>query len=317
MSRLAGARFPALGTSAHVIVTDSDMLGEAEVLTRTELDALDRAASRFREDSELVALNASNGAAVVVSPLLFRAVEEALFASRSTLGVIDPTVGQALELCGYDRDFAEVVPEGPALTARLCPVPGWRRVQIDHPRSTVRVPKGVQVDLGATAKAGCADRTAALVARALGCGVLVNLGGDLAVAGPPPSGGWPVRIADRHDADEDIEGVTVSIAHGGLATSSTTARRWSRGGRVLHHLIDPSTGAPARPYWRTVSVAAQTCLLANIASTTSVILGPEAPEWLSGRGLAARLVHEDGWSVPVGSWPRETARESERVPASC
>jgi thiamine biosynthesis lipoprotein len=113
--------------------------------------------------------------------------------------------------------------------------------------------------------------------------------------------------------------VTVAITTGGLATSGTAARRWQRGGRQFHHLIDPATGAPAAPCWRTVTVAARTCLSANVASTASVILGAAAPAWLAQRGLHARLVTEDGAVVATGDWP-ESALEphpsdpSETVP---
>jgi thiamine biosynthesis lipoprotein len=186
-------------------------------------------------------------------------------------------------------------------------VPGWRRIRIDRASRTVSLPPGVQIDLGATAMAGCADRTARTVAATTLTGVLVNIGGDLAVAGPPPPEGWVVRVADRHDAPAGTPGVNVAIAHGGMATSGAASRRWSRGGLTTHHLIDPVTGAPAS-CWRTVSVAAESCLEASIASTASVILGARAPQWLADRGLAARLVSEGGFPVSVGGWPSDLGR---------
>ncbi|HEX4244646.1 MAG TPA: FAD:protein FMN transferase, partial [Acidimicrobiales bacterium] len=265
--------------------------------------ALDAAASRFREDSELTGLNASAGHPVQVSWALYVAIEEALQAAQITDGIVDPTVGHALELCGYDRDFSEVPPEGPPLKIRYQRVPGWRRIRLDRAQRTVTLPPGVRIDLGATAKAGCADRAARAAAALTRTGVLVNMGGDLAVAGPPPDDGWVVRVADRHDAPAEEPGVTVALRHGGLASSGTAARRWSRGGRTLHHLIDPTTGAPVDTCWRTVSVAATSCLEANIASTAAVILDTRAPQWLDTCGLAARLVTTAGISVNVGGWP--------------
>jgi thiamine biosynthesis lipoprotein ApbE len=254
-------------------------------------------------DSELTRLNASAGRPVQVSWPFFVAIEEALQAAQITDGIVDPTVGHALELCGYDRDFSEVPSDGPPLRLRYQRVPGWRRVRLDRAQQSVTLPAGVRIDLGATAKAGCADRAAQAAAAATRTGVLVNLGGDLAVAGPPPPDGWVIRIADRHDAPAEEPGVTVAIRHGGLASSGTAARQWSRGGQTLHHLIDPATGGPAETCWRTVSVAATSCLEANIASTASVILGTKAPQWLDGFGLAARLVTTEGFSVNVGGWP--------------
>jgi thiamine biosynthesis lipoprotein len=297
--------FPALGTTATVLTTHPGRLDEAVSVVEAELDAMDRACSRFRPDSDVAAINATAGRAVTVSALCLEAVAAALRAARLTAGAVDPTVGQSLQLIGYDRDFALVAPDGPPIHVQLQPVAGWESVVIDLAASTVRVPKDVELDLGATAKALCADRAAERAWAHTGTGVLVSLGGDVAVAGPAPQEGWPIQISEHHADPLDSGGPVVTIASGGLATSSTAARRWARGGRVLHHLIDPSTGAPASEVWRTVSVAAGSCLDANIASCASVIIGVVAPRWLGTRGLPARLVRADGAVLTVGGWPAE------------
>jgi len=297
--------FHALGTTVTVATADADVLDTVLNIVSTDVAALDRAASRFRADSELAALHEAGGAPVEVSDTLLVALQEALDAAALTGGLLDPTIGEALERCGYDRDFADVSPSGPPLTIRFARVPGWRGVRLDPVRHTAAVPAGVRIDLGATAKAGCADRSAARAAAVTGCGVLVNLGGDIAVAGEAPPGGWSIRVADRHDAGPDDQGVTIAIASGGLATSGTSARRWQRGGELLHHVINPATGRPAEPCWRTVTVAASSCLLANIGSTAAVVLGPSAPRWLADRNLHARLVAEDGSVTGVAGWPRD------------
>lgn len=304
-SSFPSTSFPAIGTRVTVVTTREAMLAAAVEAVRAEVVALDAAASRFRPDSELSQANEAAGRAVPVSSLLREAVEDALRAARVTDGLVTPTVGGALIVSGYDRDFREVAPDGPAITMKLRSVPGWQRVRVDQARGTLTVPPGVVVDLGATAKAGCADRAAYRAATVIGGGVLVNLGGDIAVAGPAPEGGWPVRVADRHDASPGTPGVTVAILDGGIATSGTGARRWCRGGQVLHHIVDPRTGMPAAEGWRTATVVGHTCLEANTASTASVILGPQAPVWLSDRGLHARLVADDGSTVLVGDWPGE------------
>lgn len=163
---------------------------------------------------------------------------------------------------------------------------------------------GAQLDLGATAKAWAADQCAGQIAGQLQCGVLVSLGGDVAV-GEAPAGGWQIRVTDDHASPQSAPGQTVSIASGGLATSSTAVRRWSAGGRQVHHIVDPATGTPAATCWRTVSVAAGTCADANTASTAAIIRGPDAPGWLSGLELPARLVAEDGAVVTTAGWPAE------------
>ena len=167
------------------------------------------------------------------------------------------------------------------------------------------MPAGVRLDLGATAKALAADRAAEQAGAAAGCGVLVSLGGDMATAGEPPAAGWPVRVTDWHAAPLDADGQTVRLPGGALATSSTTVRRWARGGEQLHHVLDPRTGRPAAVVWRTVSVAAATCVDANIASTASVIRGERSPSWLESVGLPARLVRQDGSVVRAAGWPGE------------
>jgi thiamine biosynthesis lipoprotein len=302
MGVIGHASFPALGSGAVVVVRDRLRLEIARREVAAEIDAIDRACSRFRPDSELTRVNAAAGRPVEVGGDLLAALEVALRAARVTAGDVDPTVGEALAVLGYDRDFASV-PAAGRPRVRVAAVPGWRRVRLDRRRGRVQVPAGVLLDLGATAKALAADRAAARAARAAGCGVLVSLGGDVATAGEAPADGWPVRIADSHAAAHGGEGETVRLAGGGLATSSTTVRRWNRGGERLHHIVDPRSGRPAPVVWRTVSVAASTCVDANIAATAAIIRGARSPAWLASLGLPARLVRPDGTAVRVGGWP--------------
>jgi FAD:protein FMN transferase len=291
------ASFPALGTTAVLLVTEATVLPEAQRLLRTDLDALDLACSRFRADSEVSRLPAGRPAAV--SPLLRAALDAALWTAEVTDGLVDPTVGEAVARLGYDRDFAEVPTDGPGVPAGA-PVPGWWRVRLAGDR--VVVPRGLSLDLGASAKAFAADRAADRIAAACGCGVLVSLGGDVAAAGPAPDGGWPVSVGDDHRRVDPGDPV-VAISGGGLATSSVALRTWRRGGRSVHHIVDPRTGDVPEPVWRTVSVAAGSCLAANAASTAAIVLGAGAPQWLAARRLPARLVGVDGRVSVVAGWP--------------
>jgi thiamine biosynthesis lipoprotein len=301
------ASWRALGTLVRLVVTDRHRLPEAQQMLRADLDAVDLACSRFRADSELSALASASadGRPHQVSPLLAEAIAVALRAARLTDGDVDPTVGAAMSAVGYDRDFEQIPSNGPSVT--VATVPGWRRVRLDG--RTLTMPLGTRLDLGATAKAWAADRSAARIATKLGCGVLVSLGGDVAVAGPAPDGGWRIRVQDvTGDPDDPPAGpyALVAIRDGGLATSSTMARRWRRGGDLLHHILDPRTGLPAAPVWRTVSVAAGCCADANAASTAAVIRGRAAPGWLARLGLPARLVDAAGAVLTVAGWPDES-----------
>jgi thiamine biosynthesis lipoprotein ApbE len=305
--REAAASLRALGTLVRLVVTDASCLSEARSVLEAELAAVDLACSRFRADSEIRALRAARGQQV--SPLLAEAIAVALRAARLTDGDVDPTVGAAMSTIGYDCDFEEIHRTGPALPVTVRTVPGWRQVRLED--RILTMPDGIQLDLGATAKAWAADRAAARIERQVGCGVLVSLGGDIAVAGPAPETGWRIRVQDvTGSPDDPPEGpyALVAIRDGGLATSSTAARRWQRGGDVLHHILDPHTGRPAEPVWRTVSVAAGTCVDANTASTAAVIRGRQALGWLASLGLPARLVDATGAVFTVAGWPQGPAQ---------
>jgi thiamine biosynthesis lipoprotein len=327
--KLARAKWQALGTSVELVVSDGHTLAHARTILECQLDQVDRACSRFREDSELMRVNALAGRIVQVGPLLIEAVELALRAAELTDGDVDPTVGAALVLAGYDRDMQLLDRISPATNdthTGACPGPameprvratllsGWRAVELDRERSTLRIPRGVKLDLGATAKAWAADRAAIAIQEAIGCSVLVSLGGDISTAGPTPSGklhgqiaqaGWQIHVTDDHRSGPSAPGQTISIAGGGLATSSTAVRRWRHHDQTMHHIIDPASGAPAEEVWRTVSVAASSCADANIAATAAIVRGARAPEWLAGLGLPARLVDRDGYVKTVGDWPCE------------
>jgi thiamine biosynthesis lipoprotein len=304
----------------QLVVTDSRLLPAARELLEADLAALDLACSRFRPDSELVAVgNRARGATaevtVTVSPLLAEAVAVALRAAQLTDGDVDPTVGGMLADLGYDRDFAQLTPPdqpasgpdgSPAVRVRV--IPGWRSVRVDIATGRLTVPAGARLDLGATVKGWAADRAAARIAAALGGGVLVSLGGDTAVAGEPPADGWRIRVQDRTGLpgeSPDGPSQVVTIRDGGLATSSTAARRWRRGGDVLHHILDPRTARPAAPVWRTVSVAAASCADANTAATAAIIRGRQALPWLTALGLPARLVALDGTVHTLAAWPED------------
>ncbi|GAB3409951.1 FAD:protein FMN transferase [Flindersiella endophytica] len=302
--------FSALGTRAELVLTEPAQLPAAECVLRQRLEELDAACSRFRADSELSGLQQRAGTRVRVSRLLFDALSVALRAARLTEGLVDPTVGDAISRLGYDRDFALLdrdrsVPSHPAT-----PVPGWQRLRLDPVTREVLIPQGVRLDLGATAKAWAADRAAAELARLAGCGVLVGLGGDIAVAGPPPAEGWRIVLGEDHARTDPDRDPTVVIGSGGLATSSTTVRTWRRCGRVLHHIVDPRTGDLSDPAWRTVSVAAATCLDANTATTAAIVIGHDAAGWLAQRGLPALLISVDGEATAVGGWPADPRRPS-------
>lgn len=305
--------FEVFGTTAVLLLTSPAAAVPARAIADRVFAEVDLACSRFRPDSELSRLNAAGGELLAISPTFADLLATALRAAKLTGGAVDPTCGRALTSLGYDRDFADVRAAGdvpPRLTGPVGPVPGWRQVRLDQGARRVRLGGGAQLDLGATAKAWAADKCAEQIASSAGCGVLVSLGGDVAVAGEPPPAGWPVRVTDDHAAPPGAAGQTVTISAGGLATSGTTVRTWAMGGRPVHHIIDPATGEPARSCWRTVSVAAGTCIDANTASTAAIIRSAAALDWLHDAGLPARLVRHDGTVETTAGWPRDDPWEA-------
>jgi thiamine biosynthesis lipoprotein len=236
--------------------------------------------SRFIPGSELNRVNTSGEEVVVVSETFAQVVRVALSAARTTRGLVDPTLSAALEAAGYDRDFAQLDtdprPLGPPTRG------SWSDLSL-YGRLLSR-PVGTVLDLNGVVKGVVVDRALAL----LPAPSFVAAGGDVAASGDVvvglPAGG------------------SVRLESGGLATTGTTYRRWSRGGSVQHHLIDPRTGGPALSRWDEVTVAASTCLAADIAAKAAFLLSDEGLDWLDERGLPGRfidgprVVENDGWN---------------------
>lgn len=295
--------FRSIGTTATVVVQHADVADEAARLLAADLEEIDVACSRFRPDSELQTVHERAGTTVEVGALLFEALRVAVEAARRTGGAVDPTIGNAIAALGYDADLDEVLARPSAPPRALGCVAGYAHVQLNLADRSVRIPRGVRLDLGSTAKALAADRAAAHIAREVGSGVLVSLGGDVAVAGRPPAGGWAVGIARESSTPAGGVDQVVAITHGGLASSASSARAWMAGDRQVHHILDPRTGDSAEPYWVLVSATGATCVEANVVTTAAIVWGREALEKLAGFEQSMRLVRADGQVVSVNGWP--------------
>lgn len=285
--------------SVRLVVDDPRTLRAASDDLVALLDRVDRAASRFRPDSALSKANAQAGRPSPIPRLLVDLVDAALQAAAQTEGLVDPTLGRTLCALGYDRDLAAVQRNGARVQPTL-PRRTWQDVHLDRGAGLLTVPLGSAIDLGATAKAYVADHAAAALHARYGTAVMVELGGDIAVAGHRPDT-WCITVAER----EGEAGQLLLLRHGGLVTSTTTVRHWRRGEDDLHHIVDPRTGRPADGPWRTVSVAAPRALAANVASTAAIVLGDEALTWLTDRAIAARLVAHDGEIITTAGWPAD------------
>jgi FAD:protein FMN transferase len=245
---------------------------------RELFDERDRMFSRFRADSELNRVNAVRVAAL--SPEFARTLAVAFAAAVATDGLVDPTVGGAVEAAGYDRDFdllePSPVPAAPAL------VPGVRSLRVAD--TFVHRPLGTTLDLNGVVKSLAADDAVRLLAR----GGFVSAGGDVAT-----QGGCVVALPG---------GAVVTLRSGGIATSGPATRRWLRGGRWHHHLIDPRTGKPSTSRWSYVTVAAGDCVGADVAAKAAFLLDAHGPDWLDERALAGRFITATGAVVRNAAW---------------
>ena len=250
--------------------------------------------SRFRIDSELSQLNRSRGQALPVSSVLWDVVQTALKAADYSEGLVTPTLLRAMEVAGYDRSFSSLQPSGAPIhlqTKTSTAVRDWRTIQwVAYPRS-IRLPLGVQLDLGGIAKGWAAEQ--AVQQLSLHGPALVDAGGDIAVSGPQADGtAWPIGVTDP-------EGRTVEmlmLSEGGVATSGRDYRRWQIGDLCQHHILDPRTGQPAQTDVLTVTVIAPTTCEAEMAAKVVLILGSrDGLHWLEAHpSFAGLLILEDG-----------------------
>ncbi|MFN8485265.1 MAG: FAD:protein FMN transferase [Anaerolineae bacterium] len=278
---------------AWVVTADTalaqDRLAAVEVFMR----ATEASLSRFRPESELSRLNTRAGKTVTVSRTLAEVLALALAGARETGGLYDPTILDALEAAGYDRSFETLGDDTrPAATVAPRQV-GWRDIQLDVAARSVQLPPGVRVDLGGIAKGWAADQAAAMLARVGPC--LVDAGGDIVARGQPVEWpAWPVGLADPRAADTDL--ALLMVADRGVATSGTDYRRWRRGEKLQHHIIDPRTRQPADTDLLSVTVIAPSAARADLYAKVALILGSQAGADLLAQtsDVAGLLIDEAG-----------------------
>lgn len=274
--------FRAMGTDIVVGGASPEQLAAVREL----FEEWDGVFSRFRADTELNRVNRAAADHVAVSRLFAHVVREALAAAATTDGLVDPTLGVAIEAAGYDRDF-DVLEEDPRPAATTAEG-RWRSVHIAG--SLLTRPRGVKLDLNGVVKGLAVDEAL----RLLGEDGFVSAGGDVAsnsavVVGLPG-------------------GDSVMLRGGGIATSGSTARRWLRGGVEQHHLLDPASGRPAHSRWDEVTVVAPDCVTADVAAKAAYLLSAKGPAWLDARGLAGRFRRE-GAILVNERWRRAVAPE--------
>jgi thiamine biosynthesis lipoprotein len=280
-----------LHVEADSVERGCELVDSAVVL----LADLERRWSRFRGDSELAVINASGGAPVLTSVVTAELVALALEAWRTTGGLFDPTVHDALVASGYDRSFEVLaISAGPPIAGAHPPVPGAGGIEVDVRSGRVVAPAGVHLDLGGIGKGRAADLVLAHLLAAGARGACVDLGGDVALAAPPDDGdGWVVVVDDPFAPGRDL--AALRLVAGAVTTSATTRRRWEGAGGSAHHLIDPRTGRPAASGLVSLTVVAGSAAAGEVQAKAALIAGPaRAPALLESAGMSGLLVHEDG-----------------------
>lgn len=260
--------------------------------------------SRFRASSGLTALNQAAGQGPqAVSPLLWTVLQSALKAADETGGIYDPTLLRTIERLGYDRSFERIEPSDAAVTdTGLPPFGSWRRVGVDRTARSISLPRDLAIDLGGLGKGWTVDHVTVALAR-LGP-VLADAGGDLRVVGVVEDEAWPIAVQNPFEPERNR--AVLRLCDGALATSSIGGRRWQRGRRTLHHVIDPRTGLSAESDLYAVTVRAPTATTADVAAKVVLVLGSVSGiDYLHQRGLSGLLTARDGHEVVVGDFLNE------------
>jgi len=265
--------FHSMGTD--VLLPDGAPVDDIRAL----FDARDRRFSRFHDSSELNRVNASPRGLALVSEEFASMLSRALDAARATGGLVTPAAGGALIAAGYDRDFRCLPLDGVAVEPVR--VPSFQSFTL-RGVALLRT-EAVILDLNGVVKGQTVDDALDL----LGDG-WVSAGGDIATTVP--------LVVGLPGGD------TITLERGGLATSSIATRAWRRGGVRQHHLIDPATGSPSSSQWSDVTVAAQSCYVADVAAKAALLLGPAGPSWLDRRRLAGRFVDHAGRVTVSERW---------------
>ncbi len=304
----------ALGTECSLLGYGVSPSAKATEIFTTLIQRMDATASRFRSDSEIQRVfDGKPRSGEVISPLLFEALEAALFGAEITQGYLDPTVACSLVAMGYEKDFLRVPAKvsGTARDVKVAFPAGFRNIRLNHSDHSVSISAGVNLDLGSTGKAFLADKIRETIESEISETVLVNLGGDISASAVADRAAWPIKITDDASLDASSKGIIIPIFGGGIATSSVTWRAWQISPeKTYHHIVDPHTGISANSPFASVTVLAGSALHANIASTGTIAMGEKGEEWLVSTGLPALARMRDASIKYFGPWDRTIVEEA-------
>ena len=299
------AQFRAMGTDCHVLVAAPAHESTLVRLAIQRIELLEQSWSRFRPDSELCRLNARAGKEdITVSGDLLLLTDRMLHAWTMTEGLFDPTVLASMVALGYDADLATVVSRTvPAVDdVTVLPAPGMRGVAIDRAASTVRLPAGIGIDPGAIGKGLGADIVVDELLAVGATAALVNLGGDISIGGSLDES-WLIAIEDPGTtAPSGLVTLPQGMHRAGIATSTTSKRRWASGRR--HHIIDPRTGSMTTNDIAQATVVCDAAWRAEVLATTAMLADDiDLARVIEHAGAWCRIVRTDGTVDVLGALP--------------
>ena len=261
-----------------VLAAEGSRAAEGFELTRAFIDACEIRFTRFSETSELARLNRSAGTWFSASPEMFDLIETALACHLKTDGLFAPSILPELRKVGYTvismddlrRDGA--APQ-PAASTKTAIIP-FSDIELQRESFAIRLPMGMQIDLGGIAKGWIAERAAHILAE-YSSACAVSAGGDMFFIGHPSGQtGWEIGLEDPRNPGQDV--TLLWVDKGAVATSSVAKRVWRQGDQMRHHLIDPRTGLPAETPWLSVTVFAPQAAVAEAFAKAILIGGPVA-----------------------------------------
>lgn len=244
-------------------------------IARDEAVRIERKFSRYRSDNIIHRINTSGGAPLEVDAETASLLDYAAQCHRLSDGLFDITSGVLREVWRFDG--SDRIPAPQAVAAVLARV-GWDKVEWRRP--LLRLPAGMQIDLGGIGKEYAVDRTAALLRAYSGAGMLINFGGDLLATGPRMGGRpWQVAIDDPGHTGRS-SGIHIALSRGAIATSGDARRFLLKEGKRYSHILDPRTGWPVRGAPRAVTVLGADCTEAGMLATFAMLHGARAEAFL-------------------------------------
>jgi len=283
--------FSAMGCPCALqLEADAEVAARAAAAAHAEVDRLDRKYSHYRNDSLVAQIGATadSGESIVVDNETADLLDFSATLHGQSAGRFDITSGALTRL--WDLQGGRV-PDAAAIERARARC-GWERADWKRPHLRLGV-QGMRLDLGGVVKEYAADR-AAQVCRDVGIvHGIVDLGGDLTVVGAHPDGSpWLAGIKAPRDTSRAF--AKIELHAGGLATSGDYERALIVDGRRYSHIVDPVSGYPVESF-ASVSVVADSCLVAGAASTLGMLLGlREGHDWLVGLGLPFLCIDANG-----------------------